>query len=85
MCLFLMTQPITWTWNQFLRLMITFEKHTSKEATKIRIIVFFFCQYKLTQPVKDGKSGVIDRIGETYDDFLDNAEVQEKVKELWAD
>ena len=32
-----------------------------------------------------GKSGVIDRIGETYDDFLDNAEVQEKVKELWAD
>ena len=32
-----------------------------------------------------GKSGVIDRIGETYDDFLDNAEVQEKVKALWAD
>lgn len=32
-----------------------------------------------------GKSGVIDRIGETYDDFLDNAEIQEKVKALWAD
>ena len=32
-----------------------------------------------------GKSGVIDRIGETYDDFLDNAELQEKVKALWAD
>jgi len=30
-----------------------------------------------------GKSGVIDRIGETYDDFLENTEVQEKVKALW--
>ncbi|HHG7895389.1 TPA: ATP-binding cassette domain-containing protein [Streptococcus pneumoniae] len=31
------------------------------------------------------KNGVIDRIDETYDEFLDNAEVQVKVKELWKD
>ncbi|HEU3284505.1 TPA: ATP-binding cassette domain-containing protein [Streptococcus pneumoniae] len=31
------------------------------------------------------KNGVIDRIGETYDEFLENAEVQAKVKELWKD
>ena len=31
------------------------------------------------------KNGVIDRIDETYDEFLDNAEVQAKVKELWKD
>lgn len=31
------------------------------------------------------KNGVIDRIGETYDEFLDNAEVQAKVKALWAE
>jgi ATPase components of ABC transporters with duplicated ATPase domains len=30
------------------------------------------------------KNGVIDRIDETYDEFLDNAEVQAKVRELWA-
>ncbi len=29
------------------------------------------------------KNGVIDRIDETYDEFLENAEVQAKVKELW--
>ena len=31
------------------------------------------------------KNGVIDRIGETYDEFLENVEVQAKVKALWAD
>lgn len=31
------------------------------------------------------KHGVIDRINETYDEFLENAEVQAKVKALWAD
>lgn len=31
------------------------------------------------------KNGVIDRIDETYDEFLKNAEVQAKVKELWKD
>ncbi|GFH40470.1 ABC-F family ATP-binding cassette domain-containing protein [Lactococcus insecticola] len=31
------------------------------------------------------KNGVIDRIGESYDEFLDNEEVQAKVKALWAD
>ena len=31
------------------------------------------------------KDGVIDRIDETYDEFLENAEVQAKVKELWKD
>ena len=31
------------------------------------------------------KNGVIDRIDETYDEFLENAEVQSKVKELWKD
>ena len=31
------------------------------------------------------KKGVIDRIDETYDEFLENAEVQAKVKELWKD
>ncbi|MGT2802241.1 ATPase components of ABC transporters with duplicated ATPase domains [Streptococcus henryi] len=29
------------------------------------------------------KNGVIDRIDETYDEFLENEEVQAKVKELW--
>ncbi len=31
------------------------------------------------------KNGVIDRIDETYDEFLENAEVQAKVKALWKD
>ena len=31
------------------------------------------------------KNGVIDRIDETYDEFLENDEVQAKVKALWAD
>ena len=31
------------------------------------------------------KDGVIDRIDETYDEFLENQEVQAKVKELWKD
>ncbi len=31
------------------------------------------------------KNGVIDRIDETYDEFLENAEVQAKVKEFWKD
>lgn len=31
------------------------------------------------------KNGVIDRIDETYDEFLGNKEVQAKVKELWKD
>ena len=31
------------------------------------------------------KNGVIDRIDETYDEFLENEEVQAKVKALWAD
>ncbi|MQW22713.1 MULTISPECIES: ABC-F family ATP-binding cassette domain-containing protein [unclassified Lactococcus] len=31
------------------------------------------------------KNGVIDRIGETYDEFLANDDVQAKVKALWAD
>ncbi|CKL37035.1 TPA: ATP-binding cassette domain-containing protein [Streptococcus pneumoniae] len=31
------------------------------------------------------KNGVIDRIDETYDEFLENAEVQAKVKTLWKD
>lgn len=31
------------------------------------------------------KNGVIDRTDETYDEFLENAEVQAKVKELWKD
>ena len=31
------------------------------------------------------KNGVIDRIDETYDEFLENQEVQQKVKELWKD
>ncbi|HES9766032.1 TPA: ATP-binding cassette domain-containing protein [Streptococcus pneumoniae] len=31
------------------------------------------------------KNGVIDRIDETYDEFLENAEIQAKVKELWKD
>lgn len=31
------------------------------------------------------KNGLIDRIGETYDEFLENDEVQAKVKALWAD
>ena len=31
------------------------------------------------------KDGVIDRIDETYDEFLENQEVQQKVKELWKD
>ena len=31
------------------------------------------------------KNGVIDRIDETYDEFLENQEVQAKVKEFWKD
>ena len=31
------------------------------------------------------KNGVINRIDETYDEFLENAEVQAKVKDLWKD
>ncbi|AZQ42619.1 ABC-F family ATP-binding cassette domain-containing protein [Streptococcus periodonticum] len=31
------------------------------------------------------KNGVIDRIDETYDEFLENQEIQEKVNSLWKD
>ena len=31
------------------------------------------------------KNGVIDRIDETYDEFLENQEIQAKVKDLWKD
>ncbi|MFV0556177.1 MAG: ABC-F family ATP-binding cassette domain-containing protein [Lactovum sp.] len=31
-----------------------------------------------------GKSGCIDRVNETYDEFLENKEVQKKVQELWG-
>lgn len=44
-----------------------------------------FIQTVANHIVVISKNGVIDRIGETYDEFLDNAEVQAKVKALWAD
>ena len=39
----------------------------------------------LANPIILSKNGVIDRIDETYDEFLENQEVQAKVKELWKD
>ncbi|MBJ8326337.1 ATP-binding cassette domain-containing protein [Streptococcus pacificus] len=42
-----------------------------------------FIQTLANHIVVISKNGVIDRIGETYDDFLENQEVQEKVKALW--
>ncbi|MGT2772219.1 ATP-binding cassette domain-containing protein [Streptococcus marimammalium] len=42
-----------------------------------------FIQTLANHIVVISKNGVIDRIDETYDDFLENQEVQEKVKALW--
>ena len=42
-----------------------------------------FIQTLANHIVVISKNGVIDRIDETYDEFLENEEVQAKVKELW--
>lgn len=42
-----------------------------------------FIQTLANHIVVISKNGVIDRIDETYDEFLENTEVQNKVKELW--
>ncbi|SNJ79639.1 ABC-F family ATP-binding cassette domain-containing protein [Streptococcus pneumoniae] len=44
-----------------------------------------FIQTLVSHIIVLSKNGVIDRIDETYDEFLENAEVQAKVKELWKD
>ncbi len=44
-----------------------------------------FIQTLANHIVVISKNGVIDRIDETYDEFLENEEVQAKVKELWKD
>lgn len=53
-------------------------------------IIFASHDHKFIQTLANhiivlSKNGVIDRIDETYDEFLENAEVQAKVKELWKD
>lgn len=53
-------------------------------------IIFASHDHEFIQTLADhiivlSKNGVIDRIDETYDEFLENAEVQAKVKELWKD
>ncbi|SNM60596.1 ABC transporter ATPase [Streptococcus pneumoniae] len=53
-------------------------------------IIFFSHDHEFIQTLANhiivlSKNGVIDRIDETYDEFLENAEVQAKVKELWKD
>lgn len=42
-----------------------------------------FIQTLANRIIVISKNGVIDRIDETYDEFLENAEVQAKVQELW--
>lgn len=42
-----------------------------------------FIQTLANHIVVISKNGVIDRIDKTYDEFLENSEVQNKVKELW--
>ena len=44
-----------------------------------------FIQTLANHIIVPSKNGVIDRIDETYDEFLENQEVQAKVKELWKD
>ena len=53
-------------------------------------IIFASHDHEFIQPLANhiivlSKNGVIDRIDETYDEFLENQEVQAKVKELWKD
>ena len=82
MSLYLMIQPITWTWNlsslndglKNFKESITFASHDHE-----------FIQTLANHIIVLSKNGVIDRIDETYDEFLENAEVQAKVKELWKD
>lgn len=44
-----------------------------------------FIQTLANHIVVISKNGVIDRIDETYDEFLENEEIQAKVQELWKD
>ncbi|MFX3645693.1 ABC-F family ATPase, partial [Streptococcus suis] len=44
----------------------------------------YFIQTLANNIIVISKNGVIDRIDETYDEFLENAEVQAKVQELWT-
>ena len=58
---------------------------TGKESVIFASHDHEFIQTIANHIVVVSKNGVIDRIDETYDEFLENEEVQAKVKALWAD
>ncbi len=58
---------------------------TSKSLLSLPVMTMNLFQTIANHIVVVSKNGVIDRIDETYDEFLENEEVQVKVKALWAD
>ena len=58
---------------------------TLKNQSSLPAMTTSFIQTLANHIIVLSKNGVIDRIDETYDEFLENAEVQAKVKELWKD
>lgn len=56
---------------------------TSKESIIFASHDHEFIQTLANHIVVISKNGVIDRIDETYDEFLENSEIQAKVQELW--
>ena len=77
-----MIQPITWTWNLS---QADDGLKNFKESIILPAMTTSFIQTLANHIIVLSKNGVIDRIDETYDEFLENAEVQAKVKELWKD
>ena len=78
-----MIQPITWTLESISSLMMDWK--TLKNQSSLPAHDHEFIQTLANHIIVLSKNGVIDRIDETYDEFLENAEVQAKVKELWKD
>ena len=81
--------PCTWWSNQSLGLGIYLKLDDGLKNFK-ESIIFASHDHEFIQTLANhiivlSKNGVIDRIDETYDEFLENAEVQAKVKELWKD
>ena len=81
--------PCTWWSNKSLGLGIYLNADDGLKNFK-ESIIFASHDHEFIQTLANhiivlSKNGVIDRIDETYDEFLENAEVQAKVKELWKD
>ena len=83
MSLYSMIQPITWTWNSISSLNDGLK--TFKESIIFASHDHEFIQTLANHIIVLSKMASLTVSMKTYDEFLENAEVQAKVKELWKD